>query len=257
METISLSLQENNLAEVLAGVGILGILQHTYPEQEFPSVWEDSQLEITSVIPEQDLVAAVLDFLRDIRWVQAHGDVHQGVFKARNLCGLDFLLSPFANGEPSIFKNFSGQVSSEKITTGLVECLPSKPVNEFSELLGFTANDQTSWGIDWRTIGHSLDIGYSSDMDKTSKYDPVYVCTELLGLTALSFFINPWVIASEQDGVTYALWRTSIPAHLSASALAGLVPSLPNQIFRTSRRGKSYGKGASYRYYPPAIPLHQ
>jgi hypothetical protein len=257
METISLSLQENNLAEVLAGVGILGILQHTYPEQEFPSVWEDSQLKITSEITEADAVNAVLDFLRDIRWVQAHGDVHQGVFKARNLLGLDFLLSPSAKGEPSIYKNFSGQVSGEKITAGLVECLPSKPVNEFSELLGFTTNNQTSWGIDWRTNGHSLDIGYSANDDGTSRFDPVYVCTELLGLTALSFFMNPWVNASEQDSITYSLWRTSIPAHLSASALAGLMPGLPDQTFRTSRRGKSYGKGASYRYYPPAIPLHQ
>jgi hypothetical protein len=255
MQTISIALQENNLAEVLAGVGILGIVKQSFPEHEFASHWENSLLKIDSAIPENLLTSAVLDFLHEVKWVQAAGDVHHGILKAKNIMGLDFLLSPSSQGEPSIFKNFSGQVTSEKIVSGLVSALPAHAMQQFSDLLFFTATDLTSWGLDWRTSGHSLDIGYSANDDGTSQYDPVFVAVELLGLSALSFFMTPWSLQTDQDYISYQLWRQAIPAKLAASAFTGLIPGLPSQTYRSSRRGKSYGKGASYRYFPPAISL--
>ncbi len=252
METIRVHLQENNFAEVLAAAGLLGCLANRMPAKPFVSHWEKNVFVLQTDMPETQIAEEVLTFLRSLAWVQALGKAHQGVLTADGLLGLDPLLDCADDGEPSVFKNFSGQVTAAAILAEQVAALLRSGAANVEALFAFSATGVGSWGWDWRTNAHSLDIGFSGNDDDTSKHDPVFVGTELLCLSALSFFVPPWALVDGEDSVSYALWRAPLPAH---EALQTLIHRLPVQAltsYRASRRGKSYGKGASYKYFPAA-----
>jgi hypothetical protein len=253
MTELRLQLQENNLAEVLAGVGVLGILHEAHPECPLTSHWERNLLVIDCPVSETEAVAEVLSFLKSLRWVQALGNSHQGMVTCKSITGIDPLLDPALNAEPSIFKNFSGQVTGEKILEEQVALVASVSADDFTTLLSASGVDVGSWGLDWRTNGHSLDIGFSANDDGTSKFDPVYIATELLALCAQSFFLPAWALNDSSENIAYAPWTESLPISLTQHSLLGMLPGSSGLAYRLARRGKSYGKGASYKYFPPAV----
>jgi hypothetical protein len=252
MEIIRVNLQENNFAEAVSVAGLIGCLSYRHAGHAFVSHWERNLFLLESEIPEARIVEDVLAFLQSLAWVQALGKVHQGALTADGLIGLNPLLDCANDGEPSLFKNFSGQVTAAAILSEQVAPLSRFTGTNMAGLLAFSATGIGSWGWDWRTNAHSLDIGFSGNDDDTSKHDPVFVTTELLCLSALSFFVPPWAFADGPDNVSYALWRCPLAAREAVQAIINRLPLQSQTCYRTARRGKSYGKGASYKYFPSA-----
>jgi hypothetical protein len=252
MHTIRIPLQENNLAEVLAGIAILGILEIHGPNANCCS-WHHGILIIEAALSEPELLQKVHDFLIEMQWVQSLGDVHQGVFKSGNLIGVSPFMDCANHGTPSIFKNFSGQVTCSKIAEDQHQAIIGIRSDSFSDWLAVTVTEVSSWGLDWRTNAHSLDIGFSPNDDNTSKFNPIFPAVEVLATAALAFFLAPSCLLKHEESLTYFLWRDSIPSSLTAQALIGNVNGLQGKSYEVARRPKSYGKGASYKYFPAAI----
>lgn len=252
MHIITIPLREDNLAEVLAGISILGILETHRPDINYCS-WHQGLLSIEAAIPEPELLQLIHEFLSDLKWEQSLGDVHQGVFSSGNMVGV----SPFMNfanhGTPAIFKNFSGQVTSSKVAGDQREAIIRMGSENFTDWLATTATEASSWGLDWRTNAHSLDIGFSPNDDNTSKFNPIYLAVDALATAALAFFLPPSCLLDNEERLTYHLWEKSIQASVMAQAFIGNINGLPGKIYGVARRPKSYGKGASYKYFPAAI----
>lgn len=252
MHTISISLQENNLAEVLAGIAILGILEIHCPNANCCS-WHQSMLYIEAVVSELELLQKVQQFLTEMAWVESLGDVHQGVFKSGNLIGVSPFMDFAKNGTPSIFKNFSGQVTCHKIAEDQHKAIIGIRSEFFSDWLAVTVTEVSSWGLDWRTNAHSLDIGFSPNDDNTGKFNPIFPAVEALATAALAFFLPPTCLLNHEESLSYFLWTDSISSSLTAQAFIGNVTGLQGKSYVVARRPKSYGKGASYKYFPAAI----
>jgi hypothetical protein len=252
MNTITIPLREDNLAEVLAGIGILGILESHAPRTN-SSVWLRNALQIESPLSESELLTQVHAFLTNLHWVQSMGDVHQGVLKSGTILGASPFMDLANNGDPSVFKNFSGQVTSAKIATDQREALKSLGSQTFSEWLGMTVKEVSSWGLDWRTNAHSLDVGFSANDDSTSKFNPLYLAVDALAMAALSFFLPSACLSLREEALAYQLWQKPIPASAAAPAFLGNLNGLSSRTYQVTRRPKSYGKGASYKYFPAAV----
>lgn len=252
MHTVTIPLREDNLAEVLAGIAILGILESHCPNANCCS-WHRGTLNIQAALSGIELLQRVHEFVSDLQWVQSLGDVHQGVFKSGNLVGLSPFMDLANNGTPSIFKNFSGQVTSSKVAGDQREATISIGSENLAVWLATTVTEVSSWGLDWRTNAHSLDIGFSPNDDNTSKFNPIYLAVDALATAALAFFLSPSCLLNREESLTYHLWEKSIKASLTAQAFIGNINGLPGKSYVVARRPKSYGKGASYKYFPAAV----
>ena len=160
-----------------------------------------------------------------------------------------------SNGEPSVFKNFSGQVTTTNITAEQHAAIGVTPKVSLHGYLSHTAQNVSSWAFDWRTNSHSLDLGFSANDDKSSQYDPIYVAIEMLSLSALAFFLPAGALLTSDEQIVYHLWRYSIQGSLAGMALLGQINGIEQHSYQITRRPKSYGKGASYKYFPNATPI--
>lgn len=255
MNTIPIHLQENNLSEALAGVAIAAIAE-AKAQRETSAYWDQNCLNITTPLSEQELLDAIHGFLSDVTWAQAAGDVYQGCFASSGMIGVSPFMSASTVAQTSVFKTFSGQVTPRKICDDLQRALEKAPRTSLAEYLAHTAPGIGSWALDWRTNGHSLDLGFSGNDDKTSDFDPVFVAVEVLSIAALAFFLPAVALCIADEQLTYHLWSKPVPAGLAAAAFVGGLRALPQRTYLVARRPKSYGKGASYKYFPNATPIH-
>ena len=258
MNTIPIHLQENNLAEVLAGVAIAGIAEAN-TQRETSSQWDQNCLCVTTPLSEQELLDAIHSFLSDVTWKQAAGDVYQGCFASSGKIGVSPFMDSSNMGETSFFKTFSGQVTPRKICDDLQCALKHLPLTSIADYLAHTATGIGSWALDWRTNGHSLDRGYSSKGDNgdgTGKHDPVFVAIETLSVTALSFFLPHAGLCAADEQLSYHLWKQQISWNHVGPAFLGDLPYLSRRSYLVTRRPRSYGDGASYKYFPNATPIH-
>jgi CRISPR-associated protein Csb3 len=255
MNTIPIHLQENNLAEVLAGIAIAGIAEANTP-RETSSRWEQDCLNVSTPLSEQELLDAIHEFLSDLAWEQSAGDVYQGCFSSSGKLGVAPFMNSATMRQTSVFKTFSGQVTPQKICDDLHGALEQVPRTSIENYLAHTAPGIGSWSLDWRSNGHSLDLGFSGNDDKTSDFDPVFVAVEVLSIAALAFFLPAAALSTANDQLTYHLWEQPVSGKLAGTALVGGLTTLPRRTYLVARRPKSYGKGASYKYFPNATPIH-
>ena len=262
MHTINITLREDNLAEVLAGIAILGISETHYSNSNFCR-WNRGTLIIEAAITEYELLQHVHEFISDLQWVQSLGDVHQGVFQSKNMIGVSPFMDFANHGEPSIFKNFSGQVTALAIATGQQRAIAGLCPSTFAGWLAETALKGTlkppvnSWGLAWRTNAHSLDVGFSPNDDNTSRHNKIFPVVDALANAALSFFLPCAVLKNGEHELCYNLWTELIPISAASLALTDGINGLAGHRYKITRRPKAYGDGESYKYFPAAIIQNQ
>jgi len=255
MNSISIPLREDNFAEVLAGMAILGIVAGVQETTEDATArWTASGLNLSGLWTEEQLLAPTRAFLSSLAWLPSPGGPHLGGFQAESRLGVcPFVRLNSKDADPSIWKTFSGQVTPIRISSWQRQAFSeSSAATSFRELLQTSADGVGSWGYDNRTTGHTLDQGFSSDAEKTGEFDPVFLVTDMLSVAALSFFLPAPALQRSEERVTYFLWTEAIPLALAPLAFCSLLNGHPGRAYQATRRPKAFGKGGAFKYWPAA-----
>ena len=255
MRTIEIAINQANLAEVLAVVAVAGITGTIDADAQLS--WESPGCRLHTERSEAEVLEAVWAGLADFRWIQSPGETYEGLFSANAVHGGTVILgmNPFVGlrnpNKAGLLKNFSAKTTAENIHGNLRDGLGTCPAS-LEELFGRVARIGSTWSYDARSVGHALDVGYSTDAEKSTKSNPMYVAVDMSSVMALSCFLPAHALISGNAAISYFLWDARSPVSLLPLLFTGLVEGIPARKYTVIRRSKAYGTGRSYRYWPPA-----
>jgi len=253
---ILLELDQRNFAHVLSAVALACLTSRTPDAHRSDSKcwWGEHGFSLSTAIDEPALFDAADKFVREIRWVPGMGKKEHGSFVMGKELGSNPFISLADNGErTSPFKMFAAnQEPAKDLLDKQQKKLRSPDATE--SWLTQIAYDVSSWGFDSRVGSHAYDQGFSSNEEGSGDQDPTYPAVELLSIAAASFFtaIQGWQI--DENTVGYAIWSEPVSVLLMPYAVAGRLAGLPSQRYRVAKRGASYGSGASFKFFPEAVP---
>jgi hypothetical protein len=261
MPNIELSLDERNLAHVLAALALAGIADadpNATPDDR--CWWNDGVFVLDIPLNNQQLFEQAYRFVMSVKWVAGIGATdkgkiaagpHHGLFVADSFTGCNPLLDYKSQGTgSSIFKTFSGQQSPATPLKRQQEQL--QRVDSQKDWLFQEGRGVASWKFDAAVGSHAYDLGFGSNDDQSGQRDPFYPAIELLSMAGAAFFAAPqtWLRADEE--MAYAIWKQPVSLSLAPLAAAGLVDGMDSHTYTLATRGNAYGKGAAYRHFPRA-----
>lgn len=264
--TLMLDLDERNLAHFLSGLALAALAQRVegsaiesrrccWPERGcFAIETEHSCEQFRS-----QLFTKAHEFLTTLNWHQGFGGVEQGIIASGDELGVNpFVPLGGDSDERPLMRTFSAKVVPSKVLPHQIAELRSPA--ECSQWLSQIAvgherrvrGGVSSWGYDCKVNMHASDAGISSDAEGTGHLDPIYPAIELLSLTGASFFAaaNAWT--RERTTLDVTAWTDPVPLMMASAAASGLVHGIAGCKLRFAPRGAAHGKGASFRFFPPA-----